>query len=764
MDNKKDNEALLYHSQGKPGKVSVVPSKPSNTEHYLSLAYSPGVAAPCKEIARDPDLAYKYTTKGNLVAVITNGTAVLGLGNIGPLAGKPVMEGKGVLFKEFANIDVFDLEIQTETTEEFIQAVKALEPTFGGINLEDIKAPECFIIEERLKKEMNIPVFHDDQHGTAIISGAALLNACEITKRKLKNIKVVFNGAGAAAIACANLFFKLGVLPKNLLMCDSSGVIYKGRQNGMNEWKEPFAQVTSARTLADALKDADVFCGLSVAGVFTGEMLKSMAKNPIVFAMANPDPEILPEDALKVRKDVIIATGRSDYPNQVNNVLGFPSIFRGALDVHATQINEEMKLAAVHALADLAKQDVPDPVLQAYNNKKFSFGTEYIIPKPFDPRVLMNVAPAVAKAAMDTGVARKPIKNFKEYRESLEALESVTRGFMRTVMNKIKYNAKQNHDDVPSIIFPEGRSEKVLRALNTLIVEKICKPILIGYEDEIRAKIESLDLENLKDIPIYRPSKHPKYPEYCAEFYKMRQRKGIMEAEAERLMTDPYYFAAMAVHMKDVDGTVSGSVQNYADCVKPILQIVGVTPGNIASGLNIVLFKDKMYFFSDTTININPTAEEIAKIAVNAADAANYFKQKPKIAMLSFSNFTGRTESALKMQKAAELVKELRPEFIVDGEMQADTAVNGKIIERIFPFSEIKNGANVLVFPNLDAGNIAYKLIQQLSEGEVLGPFLMGVNRAANVMQRTGTVTDCINTVILTALEAQAYKELRDNV
>ena len=763
MNKKIEREALLYHSRGKPGKVNVEPSKPSNTEHYLSLAYSPGVAAPCKEIAKTPDLAYKYTTKGNLVGVITNGSAVLGLGDIGPLAGKPVMEGKGVLFKEFANIDVFDLEVQADNSEDFIQAVKALEPTFGGINLEDIKAPECFIIEERLKKEMNIPVFHDDQHGTAIITAAALLNACEVTKKKLKNVKVVFNGAGAAAIACANLFFELGVLPKNLLMCDSRGVIYKGRKEGINEWKAPFAQESKARTLAEALKGADVFCGLSVAGVLTPEMLKSMAKNPIVFAMANPDPEILPELARKTRPDVIIATGRSDYPNQVNNVLGFPSIFRGALDVNAKQINEEMKLAAVKALANLAKEDVPDPVAQAYDNKKFSFGPEYIIPKPFDPRVLMNVAPAVAKAAMDTDVARKPIKNFKAYRESLEALESVTRGFMRTVINKIKYNARQSGDGVPTLIFPEGRSEKVLKALNSLASEKICKPILLGYEDDIRAKIEALDLEEIKDIPIYQPSKHPRYAEYCAEYYNMRQRKGVMQAEAERLIADPYYFAAMAVHMHDVDGTVSGSIQNYADCVKPILQIIGVTDGNIASGLNIVLFKDKMYFFSDTTININPSTEDIAKIAINAAETARYFNQIPKIAMLSFSNFTGRTESANKMQKAAALVKELEPEFIVDGEMQADTAVNAEIIERIFPFSEIKNGANVLVFPNLDAGNIAYKLVQQLSDGEVLGPFLMGVNRAANVMQRTGTVSDCMNTIALTALESQAYKELREN-
>ncbi|MCB0343441.1 MAG: NADP-dependent malic enzyme, partial [Bdellovibrionales bacterium] len=508
-----------------------------------------------------------------------------------------------VLFKKFADLDVFDIEINSTDPDEVIKACELISPTFGGINLEDIKAPECFYIEEELKKKLDIPVFHDDQHGTAIISGAALINACKLQKKKLKNVKVVFNGAGAAAIACANLFFELGVQRKNLLMCDSRGVIYKGRKEGMNEWKEPFAVETKARSLKEALKDADVFCGLSVAGVLTKDMLKGMAKNPIVFAMANPDPEIVPEEAFEVRNDLIIATGRSDYPNQVNNVLGFPSIFRGALDVQATQINEEMKLAAVYALAELAEQDVPDSVARAYENKQFTFGPDYIIPKPFDPRVLMTVAPAVAKAAMDTGVARKPIKNFKTYRESLEALESVTRGFMRTVINKIKYNRRQSGDDLPIIVFPEGRSEKVLRALNTLAQENICRPILLGYEKVIRDRINEFELEEIKDIPIFQPSLHEKYDEYAEELYKMRQRQGIMKAEAERLMSDPYYFAAMAVHKGDADGLVSGAIQNYADAVRPILQIIGTDRYNLASGLNIVLFKEKMYFFSDTTIN-----------------------------------------------------------------------------------------------------------------------------------------------------------------
>jgi malate dehydrogenase (oxaloacetate-decarboxylating)(NADP+) len=755
-----EKAALEYHSQGKPGKVDVRSHKKCDTEYALSLAYSPGVAAPCLEIAQNPQDVYKYTTKGNLVAVISNGTAVLGLGNIGPLAAKPVMEGKGVLFKQFAGIDVYDIEVNTTDTDKFIDAVKTLEPTFGGINLEDIAAPECFEIEERLKKEMKIPVFHDDQHGTAIISGAALINACHLTKRKLNKIRVVFNGAGAAAVACANIFIRLGADRKNIMMCDSRGVIYKGRKDGMNKYKESFAVETKARTLSDALVGADVFVGLSAANSMTKDMVKSMAAKPIVFAMANPDPEILPEDAKAAREDVIIATGRSDYPNQVNNVLGFPSIFRGALDVQATQINEEMKLAAVHALADLARQDVPDSVSAAYANKHFHFGPEYIIPKPFDPRVLMNVAPAVAKAAMDTGVAQKPIKDLKAYRESLEALNSQSRGFIRSIMNRIKTKAQAAKSDVPIVIFPEGNSSKILRALNSIHHENIIRPVLLGYPEVIKAKIKELDLEELDDVPIVQPSKHKNYEKYVNALYESRRRKGVLMAEAERLMADPYYFAAMAVKMGDGHGMISGATNNYANCVRPILQVIGTGRGQVAAGMNMVLIRDRILFFADTTMNIDPTAEQLASVAIYVSKVAQYFKIEPRIAMLSFTNFTAEHTSPKKMKEAARLVKERHPELIVDGEMQADTAINPDVVKRIFPFCDIQNGANILMFPTLDAGNIAYKLVQQLGGGEVLGPFLVGIKKPANVLQRTCTVNDIINTIALTSLEAQAYMEM----
>lgn len=754
-----EKEALEYHSKSPAGKVEVNSSKECGTEKALSLAYSPGVAAPCKEIAKDVSKVYDYTTKGNLVAVITNGTAVLGLGNIGPEAGKPVMEGKGVLFKMFADINVFDIELNCPTASEVIQTCKALEPTFGGINLEDIAAPDCFIIEDTLKKELNIPVFHDDQHGTAIISAAALINACHLHKKDLSAVRVVFNGAGAAAVACGRLFKSFGVKAENILMCDSKGVIYKGRKEGMNPWKEEFACDTERRSLADALKGADVFVGLSVAGVMTPEMLNSMADKPIVFAMANPDPEIDPDLAKETRADVIMATGRSDFPNQVNNVLGFPSIFRGALDTRATTINEEMKMAAVKAIAELARQDVPESVSAAYANQDFHFGPNYIIPKPFDPRVLLKVAPAVAKAAMDSGVAQKPIEDFQAYRERLESQQSRRRGFVRESINRIKGNTERNQSLPPLIVFPEGKSTKVLKALNTIVQENIIRPVLLGYEDQVRERIKELDLDHLKDLPIYHPSKHPLFEKYTHLFYENRKRKGVMWAEAERLMADPNYFAAMMVENGDAQALVSGATQNYADCVRPILEIIGPGKRKTASGLNIVLIKGRMFFFADTTVNIDPTAEQLANIAVHASRVAQFFNIKPKIAMLSFSNFAGKKDSPRKMQMAAQLVKQRHPELIVDGEMQADTAVNPDITERIFPFCEIKGGANILLFPNLDAGNIAYKLVQQLGGGEVLGPFLMGIKKPANVLQRTCTVDDIMNTVVLTALEAQAYEE-----
>lgn len=757
--NQLERDALDYHQKPTPGKVEVISSKPVSTDRALSLAYSPGVAAPCKEIAKDPEKVYEYTTKGNLVAVITNGTAVLGLGDIGPLAGKPVMEGKGVLFKTFANINVFDLELDTKSVDEFCAAVKALEPTFGGINLEDIKAPECFEIEERLKREMKIPVFHDDQHGTAIISGAALLNACEVTGRKMGEIKLVMNGAGAASISCGRIFMALGVKPQNILMCDSKGVVYKGRKEGMNKYKEQFAVETSARTLLDALKGADVFVGLSVAGAMTEEMLKVMAARPIVFAMANPDPEIDPPTAKAIRPDCIIATGRSDYPNQVNNVLGFPSIFRGALDVRATQINEEMKLAAVHALAKLAKEEVPEKVSAAYGGQSFSFGPEYLIPKPFDPRVLLWVTPAVAKAAMDSGVAKYPITDFQAYRDRLEALQGARTGFVRSVMHRVKNQAKSTGKALPIIVFPEGASTKILKALQTIANEELIQPVLLGYKDQILERMDMLGFDDLKSLPIVHPSQHPKYREYVDKLYDMRNRKGVMGREAERLMADPDYFGSMMVHMGDANGMITGATQNYSDCVKPIFEIIGAGARKTASGLNLVIFKNKTLFFADTAVNINPTAEQVATIAIHAARVAEYFRIQPRIAMLSYTNFKSRGDSPSKMRQAAEIVKKRYPHLIVDGEMQADTAVNPDIVERIFPFCEVKNGANILVFPNLDAGNISYKLVQQLGGGEVIGPFLMGIKKPANVLQRTCTVDDIVNTVALTALEAQAFME-----
>ncbi len=753
-----EQDALEYHSRKPAGKVEVISSKPCNTDKALSLAYSPGVAEPCKEIAKNPEAVYDYTTKGNLVAVVTNGTAVLGLGDIGPLASKPVMEGKGVLFKQFANINVFDIELNAKTVPEVIAAVKALEPTFGGINLEDIKAPECFEIEETLKREMKIPVFHDDQHGTAIISAAALINACIITDRQMDKIKVVMNGAGAASVSCARLFTALGVRKENLIMCDSKGVVFEGRTEGMNKYKQEFANNTKARSLTEALNGADVFVGLSVAGAVTGEMIKMMQPRPIVFAMANPDPEILPDAAKKARPDVIMATGRSDFPNQVNNVLGFPFIFRGALDVRATSINEEMKLAAVQALARLAREDVPERVSAAYGGQSFTFGPEYIIPKPFDYRALLWVTPAVAKAAMDTGVAQKPIKDWQAYRDQLEAFQGAKTGFVRTVIHRVKSQAVEKKQNVPLLVFPEGNSTKVLKAIHIIKQEGNVRPVILGYPDQVKENIRNLGLD-LKDIPIIHPSTHPRFRAYVDKLFEKRSRKGVMAREAERLMADPDYFAAMMVEMGDADGLVTGATQNYADCVRPILQIIGTGRRKTASGLNLVMFKNRMYLFADTTMNINPNAEEVATIAIHAARVATYFKLQPRIAMLSYTNFTSKGENPEKMKKAAEIVRKHFPNYIVDGEMQADTAVSPEIIERIFPFSSIKDGANILIFPNLDAGNIAYKLLQQLGGGEVIGPFLMGVKKPANVLQRTCSVDDIVNTVALTALQAQAMGE-----
>jgi len=755
-----DLEALAYHQKGKPGKIEVNPSKPCRTEKDLSLAYSPGVAAPCKVIAKDPATVYDYTAKGNLVGVISNGTAVLGLGNIGPLASKPVMEGKGVLFKQFAGIDVFDIEVNANDVDTFCNAVRCLEPTFGGINLEDIKAPECFEIEERLKKEMNIPVFHDDQHGTAIVCGAALLNACAITNRKMDEMRIVVNGAGASANSCAKIFMSLGIRKENIIMCDSQGVIYKNRKVGMNKYKEYFASETEARTLTEALHGAHVFVGLSVAGALTPEMLKDMAKDPIIFAMANPDPEITPPKAREARPDAIIATGRSDYPNQVNNVLGFPSIFRGALDTRSTQINEEMKLAAVHALAKLAREDVPDKVSDTYGGQSFRFGREYLIPKPFDTRVLMRVAPAVAKAAMDSGVATRKIEDWNAYRERLEALQGPSKVFIRSAINRVHQNTVTHGGDLPRIVFPEGTSSKVLKALSTLVEERICQPILLGYPDRVREKIQTLGIPALLEVPIIQPSTYPKYSDFVEKLYTLRQRKGINMKEAERLMADPHYFAAMMVEMGEADGMVSGAAINYADAVRPILQTIGVQKNGVPSGLNFILLEDKFLVVADTTVNFNPSADQCARIALQAAKIVEYFGVEPRVAMLSYSNFSGDSGTPEKMKRAAEIVRQLRPDLMVDGDMQADTAVNPTIKERLFPFSTLQGGANILIFPNLESANITYKLIQQVGKVEVIGPFLTGIRRSANVLQRTTTVDGIVNSVVFTALEAQFIKDV----
>jgi len=742
-------EALEYHSRGRKGKIEVCSTKPCFTQRDLSLAYTPGVAEPCREIEKSPEEAYTYTAKGNLVAVISNGTAVLGLGNIGALAGKPVMEGKGVLFKRFADIDVFDIEVNSEDPDEVIKVVKLLEPTFGGINLEDIKAPECFKIEETLIKELDIPVFHDDQHGTAIISGAGLLNALELQKKQIDNVRIVINGAGASGIAVANLYVELGVKHNNIIMCDSKGVIYKGREKGMNPYKEKYAQETKLRILADAMKGADVFVGVSVADVVTKEMIASMNERPIVFAMANPDPEIKYEDATSVRKDLVMATGRSDYPNQINNVLGFPFIFRGALDVRASAINMEMKIAASHALADLAKEDVPDSVIQAYGNQKIIFGPDYIIPKPFDPRVLIWEASAVAKAAMETGVARKQI-DIEEYKHQLEARLGKQKEMMRIFINKAKTNPKR-------IVFPEGNEEKILRACQAIIDEGIAKPILLGKKDVITQKVKELSLEILDNIEIIEPAKYPGFDEYMEAFFQMRQRKGITRVEAEETLKNPNYFGSLMVHMGDADCLVSGLNMHYPETIRPALQVVKIKPElNVVSGLYMMIFKDDIMFFADATVNIEPDSEDLAEIAINAAETARRFGVEPKVAMLSFSNF-GSTRHPLseKVKKAVEIVKQKMPDLIIDGEMQADTAVVPEILNSTYPFSRLKEKANVLIFPDLQSGNIAYKLIERLSGAKAVGPILMGMNKPVHVLQRGDSVDDIVNLAAIAVVDAQ---------
>lgn len=744
------DDALNYHSQGRKGKIEVISSKPCITQRDLGMAYTPGVAEPCREIEKNPDTAYDYTAKGNLVAVVSNGTAVLGLGNIGALAGKPVMEGKGVLFKRFADIDVYDIELDTEDPDEIVKTVKLLEPTFGGINLEDIKAPECFYVEEKLKELMNIPVFHDDQHGTAIISAAALLNALELQNKKIDQVKVVFSGAGAAGIACAELYVKLGVKKENLYLVDSKGLVYKGRKEGMNPYKERLANGDEALPLGEVMKGCDVFAGVSVANLVTKDMVKSMADKPVIMAMANPDPEITYEDAISVRDDLIMATGRSDYPNQVNNVLGFPFIFRGALDVRAKVINDEMKIAAVKSLAELAKEDVPDSVIKAYGDKPIRFGKEYIIPKPFDSRVLIWEASAVAKAAVDTGVARQPIDDFDAYREHLEGLLGKSREIMRLVINKAKKEPKK-------IVYPEGWEPKIMRACQIITDEQIGHPILLGTKEFINKQGKALNVD-LSDTEIIDPDKSDKLEKYAKEFHRIRARKGMTYSEAKiQLKGNWRLFGAMMVRMGDADGMIAGVNYNYPDTIRPALQAIPYKEDSgVIAGLYMMVFKNDVFFFADTTVNIEPTAEQLAEIAILSADEAKNFNVIPRIAMLSFSNFGSvRHPLSKKVAEATKIVKKKRPDLEIDGEMQADTAVIPEILTGTYEFSDLKGMANVLIFPNLESGNIAYKLMHRLGGAEAIGPILMGVSKSIHVLQRNCEVNDIVNMTAIAVLDAQ---------
>ncbi|MGA2272193.1 MAG: NADP-dependent malic enzyme [Bryobacteraceae bacterium] len=742
-------DALEYHSKSPPGKLAVTPTKPCRTQRDLSLAYSPGVAVPCLEIERDPALAYAYTGKGNLVGVVSNGTAVLGLGNIGALAGKPVMEGKAVLFKRFADIDVFDIELATEDPREVIRTCQVLEPTFGGINLEDIKAPECFMIEEELRRTMHIPVFHDDQHGTAIISAAGLLNALEIVGKKIGEVKVVFNGAGASAISCAAHYCNLGVRRENILMCDTKGVIYQGRTEHMNVYKARYANQTEARTLAEALVGADVFFGLSSGGAVSPEMVMTMAPNPIIFALANPDPEIAYDVALAARPDAIVATGRSDFPNQINNVLGFPFIFRGALDVRATTINDEMKRAATLALAWLAKQDVPDSVLRAYGVERMEFGREYIIPKPFDPRVLIWEASAVAQAAMETGVARRPV-NLDQYREELERRLGRANEVMRAMIHKAQKQPKR-------IVFAEGEQPKILRACQILLDEKIAQPILLGNPQKIQELSAELHL-NLTGAQVVEPAAFPRVDEYIEEFYQLRQRKGITRTEAAQTIRNPVTFGSMMVRLGDADGLIGGLTTHYPDTIRPALQVIDVRPEvrEVAGVYLLITAKGELYFLADATVNIEPSAEQLAEIAIMAAEKARRFNVEPRVAMLSFSNFgSTRHPLAEKVRRAVELVRQRAPGLMIDGEMQADTAVTPQILDETYPFSTLKGGANVLVFPNLEAGNIAYKLLQRIGGAEAIGPLLTGLSKPVHVLQRGSEVNDIVHVAAVAVVDAQ---------
>lgn len=752
---RKEQEALEYHAQGKPGKIEVVPTKRYSTQRDLSLAYSPGVAVPCVEISNHQEDVYKYTAKGNLVAVISNGTAVLGLGDIGPEASKPVMEGKGLLFKIFADIDVFDIEIDATDVDKFVETVKAISPTFGGINLEDIKAPECFEIEERLKNELNIPVMHDDQHGTAIITAAAMLNAIELAEKKIDKIKLVVNGAGASAMSCTKLYVALGVNPKNIVMLDSKGVISKDRKD-ISESKKLFATHQKIKSLAEALDGADMFLGLSKGNIVTKAMIKKMAKNPIVFALANPDPEIAYKEAIAARKDIIMATGRSDHPNQVNNVLGFPYIFRGALDVRATAINEEMKLAAVKAVAQLAKEPVPEEVNEAYNQKNITFGRNFIIPKPLDTRLITTIAPAVAKAAMDSGVAQQPITDWDEYKENLAKRLGLNNKLLKNITEKAKGNPKR-------VVFAEADNYKILKAAQVVYEEGIAEPILLGKVNRIKEVAEEYNLE-LGDIPIIDPrsSQHRDKKNFYAEMlYEKRKRKGVTLVEAQEMMRSRNYFGSAMVEMGDADALISGLTRNYKNTIRPALHVIG-TDDDVKkiAGMYIIFTKKGPIFFADTTVNLNPSARDIADITALTAKIVERFKIQPRVALLSYSNFgSADGEDAIKMREARKILKAEYPDIVVDGEIQANFALNKDLRNEIFPFSDLaRKNTNTLIFPNLSSGNIAYKLMLEMGEFESIGPILLGMKKPVHILQLGSSVREIVNMVTIAVTDAQTRK------
>jgi len=743
-------EALDYHSQGRPGKIQVSPTKPFKDQRDLSLAYTPGVAEPCLEIAKRPEDAYLYTAKGNLVAVVSNGTAVLGLGNIGPLAGKPVMEGKGILFKSFADIDVFDLEVASEDPQDVIRFCQMLEPTVGGINLEDIRSPDCFVIEQKLRETLSIPVFHDDQHGTAIISGAALLNALEVVTKAIDKVRVVFSGAGAAAIATAAHYVKLGVQREHIVMCDQKGVIHTGRED-LDQYKRRFASDTNARVIAEALKGADVFVGLSVGGIITGDMLQGMAKHPIIFALANPTPEIMPDEAKAARPDAIIATGRSDFPNQVNNVLGFPFIFRGALDVRAKKVNDEMEMAATRALAALAKEEVPDSVMRAYGLERLKFGPDYLIPKPFDPRVLLWVAPAVAWAAVASGVAGRII-DVEEYRAELEARLGRARQVMRGLMTRAQRDPQR-------IVFPEGEEPRILRAARILADEGIAHPILLGDPDVIRRLADDAAV-TLEDIELANPRTAADRETMAQELWQRRQRRGITLREARAHVLDPMYYGLLMLRAGRADALVAGEDMSYPDAIRPALEVIGAEPGRKhVSGIYMMIFRQQTFFFADTTVNIDPDAETLAEIASATASFVSRLGVEPRVAMLSFSNFGSvKHPAADKVKRAVALLHEREPALQVDGEMQADTAVVERILTKAYPFAKLRSAANVLIFPSLDAANIAYKLLDRLGGAQAIGPIVVGMDRPVHVLQRGSEVPEIVNMAVIAAVDALEHR------